>query len=175
MDQHKRIVAKVGLTEKEVIFLFLYSRKNLFILLFICSYFIYLSFLYFALGLPLLLNLQACAVMVMFTVLIVLLGSAFFIRKEYRRNSKLRVETDITFTSRETQQKLSEDKSNRYVDWEHIYAVKELKNNFMFYFSPFSATMIPKRCFKSEEEIAAIREMISSSVDSDKVKLKTTA
>lgn len=172
MDQQKRIVAKVGLTEKEAIFLFLYSRKNLFIILFICAYFIYLSFLYFALGLPLLLNIQACAVMLMFTVPIVLLSLAFIIRKEYRRNSKLREETVITFISKDAPHTRSEDKSNNYVDWKHVYAVKELKKNFIFYFSPFSATMIPKRCFKSEEEIAIIREMISSSVDSDKVKLK---
>lgn len=56
--------------------------------------------------------------------------------------------------------------------WEEIYMFQELRNLMILYLSPLKMTIIPKRCFESQEQIDELKDILRKCLPKNKLKLK---
>ncbi|NLL06875.1 MAG: YcxB family protein [Clostridiaceae bacterium] len=56
--------------------------------------------------------------------------------------------------------------------WEEVYKIRETRRFFLLYLSPLKVTVIPKRCFQSQEEIEDLRIIFKDCLPKKKLKLK---
>ena len=58
-----------------------------------------------------------------------------------------------------------------FVKWADIYEVKEYKEDLSIFISTIECHIIPKRFFKSDEDLQKVKEIIKQKVDPKKIKL----
>ena len=58
------------------------------------------------------------------------------------------------------------------LSWEEVYKIEELRLFFILYLSPLKMTIIPKRCFESQEQIERLKDILKFSMPRNKLKLK---
>ncbi|WP_066190361.1 YcxB family protein [Gracilibacillus timonensis] len=90
------------------------------------------------------------------------------INKEFR--SDLLATKEITYTMNQEGIDYQAERTHIYVEWENIVKGKEYKDMFGLYTSTIKTIVLPKRYFKSDEDIMAFKQLISA--NTDKVKLK---
>jgi len=162
---------KLSVTEKEYIAFFLYMRvkSNIFIL--ICGFFLYIILFYVLLEITLFMNILISAAIITFIVIpLIFFGLVYKAKKEYRSNSGLQKEIIVKFSDLGFY--LTTPKDNNYREWNSLYAVREIKNGFILYYSAYSTTLFPKRCFNSEKDIDFFKERVLTYLNPKSVHLK---
>jgi YcxB-like protein len=83
---------------------------------------------------------------------------------EFRRNPKFREEYHLTF-SRENIH-FTTASLDSTLQWTHYERVIESPDLFLLMYGKGLYTLIPKRCFKSNEEISSFRDLVSQTIGS---------
>lgn len=91
-------------------------------------------------------------------------------RKEYESDQTVKNSILYVFNSEGVQQK--KQKSNSYYKWTDINHVYERKEQFNLYVSKNKAIILPKRYFKSIEEIDLFKTILNENLNKEQFKIK---
>ncbi|MFL2099731.1 YcxB family protein [Desemzia sp. FAM 24101] len=172
MNNEESITTRVELTEKEYVFLSLYMKIRSTAFVLICFFFLYIAVFYVLIKIPLLMNIIISAVLILFIILpIIFFVLSYRARKEYRSNYSLRKEVIIKFSDLGFD--LTTENSENHREWTYLYSIRELKYGFVFYYSAYTATLFPKRCFDSKKDIDFFKDLVSNHLDSNKVHFRS--
>lgn len=56
--------------------------------------------------------------------------------------------------------------------WEDVFRIRELKPCFILYTSPLKYSLIPRRCFNSQEQLEMFRDILRDKIDKKRLKFK---
>jgi hypothetical protein len=104
-------------------------------------------------------------------LLLVLVSTYFGARRQMASNKSLQQTLHYTF-SRDGIDAVA-PLSSGHNDWSHVREAFETRNNFLLFISRNLMFVIPKRCFKDSEQIAAFKSLLVEQLSS-KAKLKRT-
>ena len=171
MNNKENILVKFSVTEKDYTRTFLYMRMKYAIKVLISGFLILMIYLFTLTNLSLLTNFIISALCVL---LIVVPLSYFAViykaKKEFRSNYGLREE--LTVEANDLGLNLIASNEHSHRDWEHIYSVREIRHDFIVYFSESLAFSLPKCYFNSKEDIYRFKELISKYLNPDRIHLK---
>lgn len=172
MNHEENITTRIELTEKEYVYLSLYMKIRSTAFILICFFFLYIAVFYVLIKISLLLNIIISAVLILFVILpIIFFVLSYRARKEYRSNYSLRKEVIIQFSDLGFD--LTTESSDSHREWAYLYSIRELKYGFIFYYSAYTATLLPKRCFDSKKDIDSFKNLVSKHLDSSKLHFKS--
>lgn len=172
MNNQESIAVKLALTEKEYIFLSLYMKMKSTIFVLTCFFFLYVAVFYLIIDVTLLINIIISAFLILFIILpMVLFVLSYRAKKEFRSSRSLQQEVIVEFSK--LGYDLTTEHESNHRGWDYIYSVRELKNSFVVYYSAYTATLYPKRCFDSKQDTEVFKELVSKHIESNKVYFKT--
>ncbi len=94
----------------------------------------------------------------------------FFNKQHYDRNPMLKQKMKYMINAKSI--RLTSDRlQSRYV-WDEILSTTEYKDMFLLYVTKTSALILPKRYFKSKEEIGQFKGLLKEKIDPKKLKLR---
>ena len=168
MNNEENVLVKFSVTEKDYTRTFLYMRMKYAIKVLISGFLILMIYLFTLTDLSLLTNFIISAL----SVLLIAVPLSFFAvsykaKKEFRSDHDLREE--LTVEANDLGLNLSASNGNSHRDWDRIYSVREIKHDFIVYFSKSLAFSLPKSYFGSEKDISLFKELVSKHINSDKV------
>lgn len=171
MNKNESVLFDFALTERDYTRIFLYMRMKYAIKVLISGFLILMIYLFTLTDLSLLNNFIISAL----CVLLIVVPLSFFAliykaKKEFRSNYGLREE--LTVEANNLGLNLTTTNEHSHRDWDHIYSVRELKNDFIVYFSESLAFSLPKNYFVSEKDISLFKELVSRHLNSDRVHFK---
>lgn len=171
MNNKETVTFKFSLTEKDYTRIFLYMRMKHAIKVLISGFLILMIYLFTLTDLSLLNNFVISAL----CVLLIVVPLSYFVvsykaKKEFRSNPGLREE--LTVEANDLGINLFASDEHSYRDWDQIYSVREIKKDFIVYFSKSLATSLPKNYFVSENDISLFKELVSRHLSSDRAHFK---
>jgi YcxB-like protein len=90
-------------------------------------------------------------------------------KKYWNSNKRIQEETKRIFSSEGIQS--ASNSFSGFIKWADLYEVKEYKEDLSIFISTIECHIIPKRFFKSDEDLEKVKEIIKQKVDPKKVKL----
>jgi len=104
------------------------------------------------------------------SILVVLILSHYIVPKRVFKHSKLlQEELTISFTNESI--KLERTSASQDLKWDYISKLVEYKKFFVIYDTKYTAISIPKRFFKNEQEIIAVKNLLKKNLSNKNLKL----
>jgi len=91
------------------------------------------------------------------------------VKKYWNSNKKIQEEIKRIFSIEGIQSQANT--ASGFISWADIYEVKEYKEDLSIFISTIESFIIPKRFFKSDEDLQKVKEIIKQKVDPKKLKL----
>ena len=110
--------------------------------------------------------------LIIFSALTVFPGTLQYLTHRYNYKKSNLLSNPQCFELQDDGINISSPKGNSKLYWNDIFKVQELKPCFIIYLSPLKYTLIPRRCFHTQEELTIFRETIIQKIDKKKRKLK---
>lgn len=170
MNNKESVLVKISATEEDYTRNVLYIRMKYGITLFIIGVLILMIYLFTITDLSLLTNFIICALFVLIVVPLSYFATIYKAKKEFRSHHDFRDE--LTVEVNDLGFNLSASNGNSHRDWDRVYSVREIKHDFIVYFSKSFAFPLPKSCFGSKKDISLFKELVSKHMNSDKIYFK---
>jgi uncharacterized protein YneF (UPF0154 family) len=115
----------------------------------------------------------ALVLLSLFTVPLGIFLQLFYTTRKVKKywNSNKRIQEEIKRIFSIEGIKAVSDSSSDFLKWDKIYKIVESKEDLLIFISTLESHIIPKRFFKSAEELEKVKEIIKQKVDPKKVKL----
>ena len=151
---------------------FLNAKTLIFNLILTAPMIIVLIYLFLIRGLISFLSSSSFSLMLIILVVFILIDvHNFFIlpRSIFKKNIIFREENIVTFTRQSI--KIERQSGFQEFKWDYIHKIKENKKLFIMHDSRYTSFPIPKRCFRNEYEIDAVRNLFKNNLPKKKLKL----